>query len=47
MALIYATFAVLSADSRLHDAGIAGLFALGAVALLWQGSSHSSAGSAT
>jgi hypothetical protein len=47
IALTYATFAVLSADSRLHDAGIAGLFALGAVFLLWQGSSHPSDGSAS
>lgn len=40
MALTYAAFAVPSADDRLHDAGFAGLFALGAVFLLWQGSSH-------
>lgn len=47
IALTYATFAVLSADSRLHDGGIAGLFALGAVFLLWQGSSHPSDGPAS
>lgn len=47
IALIYAAFAVLSADSRLHDASIAGLFALGAVFHLWQGSSHPSDGSAS
>jgi len=45
MALTYAAFAVLSADDRLHDAGMAGLLALGAVFLLWQGSSHPSDGS--
>jgi|ERR1041384_458592 hypothetical protein len=47
IALTYAVFAVLSADSRVHDASIAGLFALGAVLQLWQGSSHSSDGSAS
>jgi len=47
MALTYAAFAVLSADDRLHDAGTAGLLALGAVFLLWQGSSHRSDGSAS
>jgi hypothetical protein len=46
MALGYGAFAVLSADDRLHDAGFAGLFALGAVFLLWQGSSNPSDGSA-
>jgi hypothetical protein len=46
MALAFAAFAVLSADSRLHDASMAGLFALGAVIHLWQGSSHRSDGSA-
>ena len=47
IALTYAAFAVLSAESRLHDASIAGLSALGAVFLLWQGSSHPSDGSAS
>ena len=47
MALTYAAFAVLSADDRLHHAGMAGLFALGAVFLLWQGFSHRSDGSAS
>jgi hypothetical protein len=39
-ALTDAVFAVLSADNRLLHASTAGLFALGAVFLLWQGSSH-------
>lgn len=47
MALTYVAFAFLSADSRLHDASMAGLFALGAVFLLWRGSSHPSDGSAS
>lgn len=47
IALTYAAFAVLSADSRLHDAIIASLFALGAAFHLWQGSSHPSDGSAS
>jgi hypothetical protein len=47
MALTYAAFAVLSADDRLHDASMAGLFALVVVFLLWQGSSHPSDGSAS
>jgi hypothetical protein len=38
-------FAVLSADNRLLHASTAGLFALGAVFLLRQGSSHPSHGS--
>lgn len=38
MALTYAVLAVLSEDSRLLDASLAGLFALGAVVHLWQGS---------
>jgi hypothetical protein len=46
-ALFYAAFAVLSAESRLHDASIAGLFALGAGFHLWRGSSHPSDGSAS
>lgn len=46
IALTYAAFAVLSADSRLQDASIAGLFGLGAVFHLWQGSSHPTDGSA-
>jgi hypothetical protein len=46
-ALTYGVFAVLSADDRLHDASIAGLFALGAVFHLWQRSSHPSEGSAS
>jgi hypothetical protein len=45
MAFTYAVLAVLSADSRVYDASLAGLFALGAVFHLWQGSSHSSDGS--
>src|SRR5262245_3797850 len=47
IALTYAALAVLSGDSRLHDASIAGLFALGAVFHLWQGSSRPSDGSAS
>lgn len=47
MAFTYAAFAVLPADDRLHDAGFAGFFALGAVFLLWQRSSHPSDGSAS
>ena len=47
IALTYGAFAVLSADDRLHDASIAGLFALGAVFHLWQRSSHPSDGSAS
>jgi hypothetical protein len=45
MALTDATFAVLSADDRLRHASAAGLFALGAAFLLWQGSSHRLGGS--
>lgn len=47
IALIYAAFAVLSADDRLRHASTAGLFALVAVFLLWQGSSHFSDRSAS
>jgi len=47
IALTYAAFAVLSADDRLHDASIAGLFALGALFHLWKRSSHPSDGSAS
>jgi hypothetical protein len=47
MALTDATFAVLWADDRLRHASTAGLFALGAMFLLWQGSSHRSNGSAS
>jgi len=47
MALTYTAFAVLSGDDRLHDASMAGLFALVAVFLLWQGSSHPSDESAS
>jgi hypothetical protein len=46
IALIDTALALLSADDRLLHASTAGLFALGAVFLLWQGSSHSSDGSA-
>jgi hypothetical protein len=42
MALTDAASAVLSADDRLVHASTAGLFALGAVFLLWQGSSRPS-----
>jgi hypothetical protein len=47
IALTDAAFAVLSADDRLFHASTAGLWALGAVFLLWQGSSHPSDGSAS
>lgn len=47
MALTDATFAVLSADSRPLHAVTAGTFALGAVLVLRQGSSHPSDGSAS
>jgi hypothetical protein len=46
IALTDATSAVLSADSRLLHASTAGLWALGAVFILRQGSSHSSDGPA-
>lgn len=45
--LTYAAFAVFSADDRLRDASMAGLWTLGAVFLLWQGSSGRSDGSAS
>ena len=47
IALTYAAFAVLSADSQLLHASTAGLWALGAVLLLRRGSSHHSDGSAS
>jgi hypothetical protein len=47
IALTDAAFAVLSADDRLRHASTAGLSALVAVFLLWQGSSHPSDGSAS
>jgi hypothetical protein len=47
IALPDAALAVLLADDRLHHASIAGLWTLGAVFLLWQGSSHPSIGSAS
>ncbi len=45
IALADAAFAVLSADDRLRHAITAGLFALVAMFLLWQRSSHPSDGS--
>jgi hypothetical protein len=47
IALTDAAFAVLSAGDRLLHASTAGLWALGAVFLLWQGSSHPSDGTAS
>jgi hypothetical protein len=47
IALTDAASAVLSADNRLLHAGTAGLWALGAAFLLWQGPSHLSDGSAS
>jgi hypothetical protein len=46
-ALTDAAAAVFSANDRLLHASTAGLWMLGAVFLLWQGSSHRSDGSAT
>lgn len=42
MSLTYAAYAGLSADDRLLHAGMAGLWALGAMAVLRQGSSRAS-----
>ncbi len=42
IALTHAAFAVLSADDRLLHASTSGLWTLGAVFLLWQGSSRPS-----
>lgn len=47
LALTDAAFAVLSAHDRLLHASTAGLWTLGAVFLLWQGSSRPSDGSAS
>jgi hypothetical protein len=47
IALTNAVFVALSANDRLIHAGTAGMWTLGAVFLLWKGSTHSSEGPAS